>query len=361
MENSEDFYSENTEDFTNEDTCLGTILPTNYNKWLNSESELSRISGIYKNDRENMNEKNIELVQWNKKEEKEINNPNEKRKKEFDEENNEIEDDCPVEIKNSDEEETFEDSDNNRTSYTFIWDEMGNDVKITGSFSDWKIMYPMSKDSKDNLFKCQLSLNNEVYQYKFIVDGEWKYSTKFPTQADGNGNINNVLDNTKNALIENPKNNKKFEENNKKETKPKKETKAKNNKKQRKMNQKTKTKSFSENKDAVITSKRNNEYQSEYPSDDEGTPLPLPNKRYFETFQFEKFSKQNSIGNGKYYEYYNRCYYTNETSSKPILILGHVNLDHLIANNKKESHMSKNCMSFRYREKTSTFIYYKNN
>lgn len=31
-------------------------------------------------------------------------------------------------------------------------------------------------------------------QYKFIVDGQWKFSNKFEHQADENGNVNNVLD-----------------------------------------------------------------------------------------------------------------------------------------------------------------------
>jgi 5'-AMP-activated protein kinase regulatory beta subunit len=35
-----------------------------------------------------------------------------------------------------------------------------------------------------------------VYYYKFIVDGEWKFSPDDPTAPDEHGNINNVVDTT---------------------------------------------------------------------------------------------------------------------------------------------------------------------
>lgn len=37
-------------------------------------------------------------------------------------------------------------------------------------------------------------LNPGVYQYKFIVDGEWRFSPNDPTYTDPNENINNVID-----------------------------------------------------------------------------------------------------------------------------------------------------------------------
>jgi hypothetical protein len=39
-------------------------------------------------------------------------------------------------------------------------------------------------------------LNRGVYYYKFIVDGEWKFSPDDPTAPDEHGNINNVVDTT---------------------------------------------------------------------------------------------------------------------------------------------------------------------
>ena len=56
----------------------------------------------------------------------------------------------------------------------------------------------MKKDSDQNFF-LTLNLPKGYHQYKFKVDGEWKFNHKFPTVND-NGNINNYLD-TKNFEI----------------------------------------------------------------------------------------------------------------------------------------------------------------
>lgn len=36
-----------------------------------------------------------------------------------------------------------------------------------------------------------------IHHYKFIVDGDWRFSPDDPTIADEHGNINNVIDTTK--------------------------------------------------------------------------------------------------------------------------------------------------------------------
>ena len=94
-------------------------------------------------------------------------------------------------------------SKNKQNFYTFIWDEGGENVKLIGSFSNWKQKYEMEKDEKDGVYKFSLPLNNEIYQYKFIVDGIWKCSKNQETIDDGKGNINNILDLTK--IINKPK------------------------------------------------------------------------------------------------------------------------------------------------------------
>jgi hypothetical protein len=35
-----------------------------------------------------------------------------------------------------------------------------------------------------------------ITRYKFIVDGEWRFSPEDPTIPDANGNINNYIDTT---------------------------------------------------------------------------------------------------------------------------------------------------------------------
>ena len=359
MEYSDNFSEEeNFQQETIEETCQESILETNFKKIIDSDSELSNISSIYRNEKENSIEKKFEFLNASKKgskmEEYE-NDIKEKKEKEYEEELIEL--NCKL-SKNEENMsgETIEDSDNNKNNYTFIWNEGGNNVKLTGSFSDWKIHFQMTKDSKDNVFKFQLPLGNEIYQYKFIVDGQWKFSKNYPTKDDGNGNINNILDNTKNVLVE-PKNTTKKELKTKNKKISKKNTEKKKVSKISTKTKTTKTRASTFNKNKI--NKKNSIYQSEYPSEDDITPLPLPNEPYFESFLLENYSNQKSIGNKKYYNYYDKYCFSFEASSKPIFILGHVNLNHLLSVKCSKSNISKNSMSFRYREKASTFIYHK--
>ena len=369
-----DFYSEEEDEYylqstTNEEFCRENKIDIKFKRWLNSDTDISRISSIYRLELENSNEMKSEILKENKIKSKNKENENgqkTKNEKEYKEEN--IEDDISEEeikeIKSEENysEETLEASNNIKTNYTFIWDEGGNDVKITGSFSDWKIKFQMTQIQNTQIFKCILPLGNEIYQYKFIVDGEWKFSKKFPTKDDGNGNINNILDNTKNILVEPKEKNKKENKTIKKEKakKTKKTIKNKTKNKQSLISTKTKTtktRASTVNKDKII--RKNSIYQSEYPSDDDILPLPLPNEPYFESFELENYTNQKKIGKKNYYEYYDRYCFSFEASSRPIFILGHINLNHLISIKHNKSNMLKNSMSFRYREKASTFIYYK--
>lgn len=364
-----DIYSEEDEYYlqstTNEEFYRENNVDTKFKKWINSETDISHISSIYRLELEDSNGIKSENLNENQKA-KNNENEQEKSEKEYEEENNEAdifkEEIKEIKSEENNSEETFKDSNNIKKNYTFIWDEGGNDVKLTGSFSDWKIQFKMTKDQNTQLFKCTLPLRNEIYQYKFIVDGEWKFSRKFPTKDDGNGNINNILDNTKNFLVQS-KEKSKYEEKSVKKGKTKKiqkKTKKNTKNKQNPISSKTKTtktRASTVNKDKII--RKNSIYQSEYPSDDDILPLPLPNEPYFESFELENYTNQKKIGKINYYEYYDRYCFSFEASSKPIFILGHINLNHLISIKPNKSNMLKNSMSFRYREKASTFIYYK--
>ena len=348
---------------TLEETCQESVKGQNYKKMIDSDSEISNISSICRLENESLKDKRTEYLNKNKKYEKEdeYENGPEKIETELEEEFIELDEQLSQkEEKLKNDEDNCEDSNNIQENHIFTWNEGGNQVKITGSFCDWKKQFQMTKDSKDNIFKFSFPLGNEIYQYKFIVDGQWKFSNNFPYKDDGNGNINNVLDNTKNNLIQ-PDNDKNKEKNVKKNISIKKMKKNKTKKKQSKLSTKSKTektRASTINKDKIT--KKSSIYQSQYPSDDDNTPLPLPNKRYFESFKLENYSNQKFIGNEKYYLYYDRYCFSFEASSKPIFLLGHVNLNHLISvNNNNKSNISKNSMSFRYREKASTFIYYK--
>jgi hypothetical protein len=363
MEYTDYSYTEDNEDFfpptTTEETMPENLGETKFKKWLNSDTDISNISSIYRLETETLNEKIYENE--NTKKAKEYMKESEEKNNKEKNDNNEEEDSLKVEEEENDEEnlsdDDFDDFEDKRKKFIFVWNEGGNDVKVTGSFSDWKIQFSMIKDPDTQSFKFELPLDNGTYQYKFIVDNVWKCSKNYPTVPDGSGNVNNILNFNENEENESDDKN---EEKNIKEKK--KSTKVKSPKKKMPSmvsSVKTKTRASSKMKESHKIIKKDSIYKSNYPSDDDISPLPLPNKRYYESFKLEKYSNQSSIGIKKYYDYYDRYCFSDGKSSKPIFILGHVNLNHLITVNHSQSNISKNSMSFRYREKASTFIYYK--
>lgn len=326
-------------------------------KLINSDTEISNISSIWRQEEENKyeNESDSDCS---------LENKNEKNKYFLDEKSEEYDEKTHIEKSNifpqkekgtkatssSKEKKNI----NNTNYYTFTWDEGGNDIKITGSFCDWKIQFQMDWDQKDSIFKIQLPLENKVYQYKFIVDGEWKYSSKFPTTFDNIGNINNFLDNTQKelALPNIP-----IKNNIKKNKKTKKAPKKRKNSIKTKT-EKTRASTINNKKKSIKVVKKKSTYESEYPSEEDKQLISLPHERYYESFKMDNYTNQNSIGNQNYYDYSNRYCLSYTGSIKPIFSLGHVNINHLIlAQNKSNIH--KNSMCFRYRGKASTFIYYK--
>ena len=198
----------------------------------------------------------------------------------------------------------------------------------------------MAKDQNDNLFKCQIPLDNKIYQFKFIVDNEWKCSAKYPIKEDNSGNINNYIDLT-----------------NYSEKKENIEKKPQEKNEKAKISENMKETDNNKNKNKI--KRKDSIYSSQFPSNDSITPSPLPNKRYYQSFKLDKFSRQFIIGNEKYLNYKEKYSFSSESSCKPIYFLGHVNLNHLISSKNKKKIYLKNCMSFRYREKACTVLYYK--
>ena len=74
---------------------------------------------------------------------------------------------------------------------SFFWKDEGKVVFLTGTFTNWRNHIPMMKRGGE--FVAELELKPNIYHYKYIVDGEWKYSKKDKFEVDNNGNINNVL------------------------------------------------------------------------------------------------------------------------------------------------------------------------
>ena len=248
-------------------------------------------------------------------------------------------------------------SKNKQNFYTFIWDEGGENVKLIGSFSNWKQKYEMEKDEKDKIYKFSLPLNNEIYQYKFIVDGIWKCSKNQETIDDGKGNINNILDLTK--IINKPKDEGKKKNTSKKGSKSGNKKKIKEKKKKEKKKSETNSnKENKENKDNKDNKKNKNKYGNIYPDPNKLTE-PNHNDTIGKAFNINNLSKQKKIGNPHYYKFEVFNSYSSNKSYLNILTYRHTILNHIVFQKKlKKKINNKIGIISRYREKATTFIYY---
>lgn len=84
------------------------------------------------------------------------------------------------------------------------WSTGGISVSVTGSFNNWGERIPLRRSGND--FVVCLNLMPGTYQYKFIVDNEWRYATDQSTVRDEMGNINNctTVEDQQLYLIEDP-------------------------------------------------------------------------------------------------------------------------------------------------------------
>ncbi|XP_018333523.1 5'-AMP-activated protein kinase subunit beta-1 [Agrilus planipennis] len=72
----------------------------------------------------------------------------------------------------------------------FRWEGGGNEVYICGTFSNWKTI-PMVKSHGD--FVTIIDLPEGEHQYKYFVDGEWKYDPCLKVVESDAGTKNNVV------------------------------------------------------------------------------------------------------------------------------------------------------------------------
>jgi 5'-AMP-activated protein kinase regulatory beta subunit len=82
----------------------------------------------------------------------------------------------------------------------FVWTpegrEIPNEVLISGSWKKWQILEKLSKEVKETgetFFRINLTLLTGTYEYKFVVDGEWRYDPTSPVVDDQHGSYNNFV------------------------------------------------------------------------------------------------------------------------------------------------------------------------
>ncbi|XP_019419186.1 PREDICTED: SNF1-related protein kinase regulatory subunit beta-2-like isoform X2 [Lupinus angustifolius] len=72
------------------------------------------------------------------------------------------------------------------------WSYEGKEVAVEGSWDNWKTRIPLQRSGKD--FTIMKVLPSGVYQFRFIVDGQWRYAPDLPWAQDEAGNAYNTLD-----------------------------------------------------------------------------------------------------------------------------------------------------------------------
>ncbi|KAL2510935.1 SNF1-related protein kinase regulatory subunit beta-1 [Abeliophyllum distichum] len=72
------------------------------------------------------------------------------------------------------------------------WSYGGNIVVVEGSWDNWSTRKILQRSGKDH--SILVVLPSGIYHYKFIVDGEVKYSPDLPCEADQTGSVCNILD-----------------------------------------------------------------------------------------------------------------------------------------------------------------------
>ena len=73
-------------------------------------------------------------------------------------------------------------------------DAPGKSVAVAGSFNDWQPNKVLTDKKGDGHYSCRLMLYPGEYQYKFLVDGEWRSDAENPDFVPNEfGSLNSVL------------------------------------------------------------------------------------------------------------------------------------------------------------------------
>lgn len=94
-------------------------------------------------------------------------------------------------------------TDTNQVTVTFKWNFGGNDVFVIGSFNEWKERIRMERRGGEYVLEKELE-RGITYEYKFVIDNEWRFAPDQPTKRDQHGNINNWIDTTHLPIIKKP-------------------------------------------------------------------------------------------------------------------------------------------------------------
>ena len=210
----------------------------------------------------------------------------------------------------------------------FQWDGNEKNVYITGSFCNWLQFFEMRKFEQENktgekIDKSYLLLflPRGTYQYKFKINSKWKCNSNFPTCSDKEGNINNVITIPPNIGEE-------------------------------------VTTDFS-------TSHKSNIHMNCYCQKIEFDSLDEFSYKYF--YNYDLLSNQNQLTINNYFKSKEKDILNENYSYKKIYPMPHELINHFTIdkniNKKYESNIKEKTVKYgctiRYRDKMTTFVYYK--
>ncbi|KAG0496006.1 hypothetical protein HPP92_000620 [Vanilla planifolia] len=72
------------------------------------------------------------------------------------------------------------------------WNYGGNSILLEGSWDNWTSRKALQRSGKDH--SILLVLPSGIYQYRFIVDGQWRYLPELPFVTNEMGHFNNIID-----------------------------------------------------------------------------------------------------------------------------------------------------------------------
>ncbi|KAL0229904.1 hypothetical protein PCE1_003468 [Barthelona sp. PCE] len=82
----------------------------------------------------------------------------------------------------------------NKFPITFEWNSTSaHEVLLVGSFTQWERQPIPLVLQQDGTWKRTIYLKPNTYQYKFLVNGTWRYNPSENTVKDDMGNVNNFL------------------------------------------------------------------------------------------------------------------------------------------------------------------------
>lgn len=80
-----------------------------------------------------------------------------------------------------------------RINFT-VEDAPGKQIAIAGTFNEWTPDRQLIDKEGNGVYSCQMMLEPGTYEYKFVVDGEWRLDANNPNFAPNDfGTLNSVL------------------------------------------------------------------------------------------------------------------------------------------------------------------------